>query len=45
MPRDCVLTLDNVGPVPKTLLTERITRLGPAKLAELCRALNVAAGC
>jgi len=45
MPRECVLTLDNVGPVSKTLLTERITRLGPAKLAELCAALNLAAGC
>ena len=29
MPRECVLTLDNVGPVRKALLTERITRLGP----------------
>ena len=45
MPRECALTLDNVAPVPKTLLTERITRLGPVKLAELCRALNIAAGC
>lgn len=45
MPRDCVLTLDNVAPVPKALLTERITRLGPPKLAELCRASNIAVGC
>jgi len=45
MPRECVLTLDNVGPVHTALLTERITRLGPAKLAELCTALNIAAGC
>ena len=29
MPRECVLTLDNVEPVSKALLTERITRIGP----------------
>jgi mRNA interferase MazF len=45
MPGDCVLTFDNLGVVPKALLTERITRLGPAKLAELCAALDVAADC
>ncbi len=45
MPGDCVLAFDNVGVVPKALLTERITRLGPPKLAELCRALEAAAGC
>jgi hypothetical protein len=31
--------------VPKALLTERITRLGPVKLAELCAALDVATAC
>jgi mRNA interferase MazF len=45
MPRECALTLDNVLPVPKVLLTERITRLGPAKLAEVCAALDVAVSC
>ncbi len=45
MPAECALAFDNVGPVPKSLLSERITRLGPAKLAELCAALNVTAGC
>ncbi len=42
---DCALALDNLTTVPKALLTERITRLGPAKLRELCAALSVAAGC
>jgi mRNA-degrading endonuclease toxin of MazEF toxin-antitoxin module len=37
--------LDNVGPVHKALLTERITRLEAVKLVELCKALNLAAGC
>jgi mRNA interferase MazF len=45
MPDDCALSLDNLAAVPKALLTSRITRLGPGKLAELCAALNVAAGC
>ncbi|MGI8506418.1 MAG: type II toxin-antitoxin system PemK/MazF family toxin [Solirubrobacteraceae bacterium] len=45
MPTDCALSLDNLLPVPKVLLTERITRLGAVKLAELCVALDVATGC
>ena len=45
LPDDCALAFDNIGVVPKALLTERISRLGPAKLAELCAALDVAAGC
>ena len=45
MPEACALSFDNLTTVPKALLTERITRLRPAKLAELCPALNLAAGC
>ncbi len=45
MPADCALSFDNVGAVPKALLTDRITRLGPARLAELCAALDVATAC
>ena len=45
MPQECALTLDNLGPVDKALLTARITRLGAAKLAELCAALNAAVEC
>jgi mRNA interferase MazF len=45
MPDDCALSLDNIAAVPKALLTRRITRLGAAKLAELCAALNTATGC
>jgi mRNA interferase MazF len=44
MPEDCALSFDNLTTVPKALLTERITRLNPAKLGELCVALNVATG-
>ncbi len=45
MPTECALSFDNLVTVPKSLLTERITRLPPARLAELCMSLNVAAGC
>jgi mRNA interferase MazF len=45
MPDECVLAFDNVSTVSKALLTERITRLGPAKLAEVRAALDVATGC
>jgi len=45
MPTECALSFDNLVTVPKTLLAERITRLPPARLAELCVALDVAAGC
>jgi mRNA interferase MazF len=45
MPTDCALSLDNVLPVPKVLLTDRITQLSPAKMDELCTALNRATGC
>jgi mRNA interferase MazF len=45
MPEECALSLDNLGAVPKALLVDRITRLGPAKLAELCRALDIATDC
>jgi mRNA interferase MazF len=45
MPRECALTLDNIAPIPKGLLTEKITSLGAAKLAEICQAVNIAVGC
>ena len=45
MPDECVLSLDNMLTVPKALLIERITRLPPARVGELCTALNIATGC
>ena len=45
MPEDCALSFDNLTTVPKALLTGRITRLTPAKLRDLCAAVNVATGC
>jgi mRNA interferase MazF len=45
MPIECALSFDNLLTVPKALLTERITRLPSGRMAELCAALNIAAGC
>jgi mRNA interferase MazF len=45
MPRSCVVNLDNVATVPAAFLTERATRLGPDRMAEVCRALAHATGC
>lgn len=45
MPEACCLTLDNVAGIRPSLCTERITRLSPAKMREVCRALTRATGC
>jgi mRNA interferase MazF len=45
MPSECALTFDNLVTVPKRLLTERITRLRPERLAQVCPALVIATGC
>lgn len=45
MPRECAISLDNLRAVPKALLVEPITELGAGKMAEVCKALEAAAGC
>lgn len=45
MPRECVISLDNLRTVPKALLTEPITMLGAEKLNDVCSALKTASGC
>jgi mRNA-degrading endonuclease toxin of MazEF toxin-antitoxin module len=45
MPTECALSFDNLVTVPKSLLSQRITRLSSAKRAELRTALLTAAGC
>ena len=45
MSRECAISLDNLRTVPKALLVEPITKLGPARIDELCRALAAASGC
>lgn len=41
----CALAFDDIVAMPKTLLTERICRLGIDRLDEVCRALRIATGC
>jgi mRNA interferase MazF len=45
MPRECAVSFDNLRTVPKALLAEPITRLGPGRIDQLCRALDAASGC
>ena len=45
MPRPCVISLDNVNVERRALLVERITRLGPERMAQVCDALAIATGC
>lgn len=45
MPSACVLTLDNLTPLPKGLLIERIVTLRRDKLHEVCAALGAAVNC
>ncbi len=45
MPGECALSLDNVTLMPKGLFRTRIARLSIERMAEVCRALALAAGC
>lgn len=45
MREPCALALDNMGTMAKGLLTERITKLGPERMTEVCRALSAATDC
>lgn len=45
MAEACALSLDNVAAIPKTWMVERICRLDPGRLHQVCRALAVTTGC
>lgn len=45
MPEESAITLDNVRPVRRSLLVERITRLRPERMDEVCLALGLAVDC
>lgn len=45
MPEDCALSLDNITAVPRALFVDRICRLGPERMHEVCSALALATGC
>lgn len=45
MPGECASTLDNLASLRVGLFTERITRLGDHRMAEVCEALARATAC
>lgn len=45
MPSSCALTLDNLATIRPALCTERITRLSPQRMQEVCGALTLATAC
>ncbi len=45
VPTDCVVSLDNVHTVARTVFRRRIVTLSPARMAEACRALRDATAC
>ncbi|MGI9016948.1 MAG: type II toxin-antitoxin system PemK/MazF family toxin [Euzebya sp.] len=45
LPRECVLTLDNIGQFRAALCTELITTLPTERMTEVCAALAVATDC
>lgn len=45
LPVDCVASFDNLQPVNRHLLTERLGALPPSRRAEVCRALDALADC
>ena len=45
MPVECAISLDNLRTVPRSLLTEPITRLDAARMGEICQALSRSVDC
>ncbi|MEX2556218.1 MAG: type II toxin-antitoxin system PemK/MazF family toxin [Actinomycetota bacterium] len=45
MPQACVVSLDNISLIRKSLCAQMITRLGPEKLHAVCEALRVTTAC
>lgn len=43
--RPCVVSLDNIQPLARAVLVERICALGPSRMAEVCGALAAAVEC
>lgn len=45
LPTACAVSLDNVQPLAVSLLVERVTRLTPRRMREVCAALEMAVDC
>jgi mRNA interferase MazF len=45
LPRECAAAFDNVQPIRRSFLTERVGRLAAERRVEICRALDALADC
>ncbi|MBA3245006.1 MAG: type II toxin-antitoxin system PemK/MazF family toxin [Actinobacteria bacterium] len=45
LPEPCAATFDNLQPIRRSFLTQRVGRLDEARRNELCRALSALADC
>lgn len=45
MPKECVLTADNVTLITRAYITKRVTVLTPERMHSVCKALEIATGC
>lgn len=45
VPTDSVINLDNLHTIPRETFRRRVAMLLPARVAEVCRALQAATGC
>lgn len=45
LPHDCVATFDNLQPIRRAFLTDRVGSLGADQANEICRALEALADC
>jgi mRNA interferase MazF len=45
VPRECVISMDNLRTVSRSLLSEPVTTLSGPRMHEACRALAIATGC
>ena len=45
VPAECAVQLDNLTRLPPTYLSERITKLSPTRMLQICRAARIAIDC
>ncbi len=45
LPADCVASFDNLQPIRRSFLTERVGQLGVEEIGAICRALDALADC
>lgn len=45
VPTECVVNFDNIHTIRREAFRRRVALLGPARMKEMCRALQAATGC